>query len=158
MKALTKSFNDFKRHWPNYLIQSAVATVAFAIILIAHPNQTIIASLAATTFIIFAMPGIITAQSRRVIGGYLVGLICGTLCYFIPHNSPATKVYVFSFVVGLSMFIMVITDTEHPPAAGTALGIAYNGISFQSGFIVMVNVIILSLIYTQFRKYLRDLH
>ena len=91
MKALTKSFIAFKRHWPNYLIQSAIATVAFALILIVHPNQIIIASLAATTFIIFAMPGIITAQPRRVIGGHLVGLICGTLCYFIPHNSVRNK-------------------------------------------------------------------
>jgi CBS-domain-containing membrane protein len=158
VKVLAKSIKDFRRYWRHYVIQSAVATIAFALILIVHPNKIITASLAATTFIIFAMPGIITAQPRRVIGGHLVGLICGTLCYFIPHHSPAAKVCVFSFTVGVSMFIMVITDTEHPPAAGTALGIVYNGISFHSGFIVFANVIILSLIHQLFRKHLRDLH
>jgi len=87
-------------------------------------------------FIVFALPCSVTAQPRRLIGGHAVGIVSGLICYFaFPSGLFGEFAASWQFIiwlvyavsVGLSMFIMVITDTEHPPAAGTALSIAING-------------------------------
>ena len=64
---------------------------------------------------------------------------------------------VYSLAVGLSIFIMVITDTEHPPASGTALGVAINGFSAKVLVALIASVIALSLIHHFFKGYLKDL-
>jgi len=157
MKAIAQSIAEFKQHWRNYILQSVAAMLTFAVILVCQPNVIVIASMAATTFIIFAMPTIITAQPRNVIGGQFVGLLCGSVCSFIPHEAIWMKVLVYSFVVGITMFVMVITDTEHPPAAATALGFASKGYSFETAYILMGSVLILSLIHRLLKRHLRDL-
>ena len=60
----------------NYIIQSLLATVAVAIILYfvnIFTEAAIVAALGASIFIVFAMPRSVTAQSRRLIGGHIVG-------------------------------------------------------------------------------------
>jgi CBS-domain-containing membrane protein len=52
---------------------------------------------------------------------------------------------------------MVVTDTEHPPAAGTALGVVMTGISLDVLITVVLSVVMLSLIHRFFKPYLRDL-
>jgi len=62
------------------MLQSLLATIVLTIILYFEnifTRTAIIASLGATTFIIFAMPKYATAQLRRVIGGYIIGIIVG---------------------------------------------------------------------------------
>ena len=57
-----------KKYFPNYILQSLLATITLAIILYFEnifTHTAIIASLGATTFIIFAMPKYTTAQPRR---------------------------------------------------------------------------------------------
>ena len=103
------------------------------------------------------MPKSITAKTRNVVGGHVVGLICGTLCALIPHPSLLLSAIVYSLAVGLSILIMVITDTEHPPASGTALGVAIKGFSPNVTIAVMASVTVLSLIHRLFGRHLRDL-
>jgi CBS-domain-containing membrane protein len=52
---------------------------------------------------------------------------------------------------------MVVTNTEHPPAAGTALGVVITGIRLDVLITVVMSIIILSLIHRFFKPYLRDL-
>jgi CBS-domain-containing membrane protein len=52
---------------------------------------------------------------------------------------------------------MVVTDTEHPPAAGTALGVAMTGISLDVFIAVISSIILLSLIHRFFRSHMKDL-
>ncbi|MCD4671922.1 MAG: HPP family protein, partial [Anaerolineaceae bacterium] len=94
---------------------------------------------------------------RNVIGGQITGIIVGSLCALIPHQQVLQSVAVYSLSVGLSMFIMVVMDTEHPPASGTALGIAMNGFSLDVTVTMIVSVVILSVIHHYFKRYLRDL-
>ena len=47
--------------------------------------------------------------------------------------------------VGLSIFVMVVTDTEHPPAAGTALGLVVGGWSLSAVLFVLIGAVMLSL-------------
>jgi hypothetical protein len=52
---------------------------------------------------------------------------------------------------------MVVTDTEHPPAAGTALGVAMTGISLDVFIAVSMSIILLSLIHRFFKPHMKDL-
>jgi CBS-domain-containing membrane protein len=67
------------------------------------------------------------------------------------------SIIVYSLAVGASIFTMVVIDTEHPPAAGTALGVAITGISLDVFMAVSLSVILLSLIHVFFKPYIRDL-
>ena len=129
---IDKQFRKVPKH---YVVQSVLATVVIAAIL--HfigflTREAIVAALGASTFIVFAMPKYVTAQPRRLIGGHIVGLLCGLLCYFVFLTGPLGEIsknmdfmlwVAGAFSVGLSIFLMTISDTEHPPAAGVALGI-----------------------------------
>jgi CBS-domain-containing membrane protein len=120
-------------------------------------HAIIIASIGATAFIVFMMPDNITAQARNVVGGQLVGLFFGFLFSLFPQPALIYSIIVYSVAVGASIFTMVVTDTEHPPAAGTALGVAITGISLDVFIEVVMSIILLSLIHRFFKPYMRDL-
>jgi CBS-domain-containing membrane protein len=149
----------FPALWKNYLYQSLLAAiVVFVVLLILSIQQAVvIASIGATAFIVFTMPRNITARPRRVIGGHLIGLISGSLCALIPHSSTLASVSVYAMAVGISICLMVALDFEHPPASGTAMGVAISG--FSPGVIaaVVTSSIALSLAHSFFRKFLKDL-
>jgi CBS-domain-containing membrane protein len=160
-KKIDKKFRLF---WKNYVFQSLFATFAVFILLLSlntRDDAAIIASLGASAFIIFAMPKYITARPRNIIGGHLIGLVCGILCAIIPHPDFMHQIIAYSFfcalAVGLSMFLMVITDTEHPPAAGTALGVVIKGFSLNVTIAVIVSAVILSLIRHILKNKMKDL-
>jgi CBS-domain-containing membrane protein len=158
-----KSLVELKLYWKNYLWQSLLATaVIFLIILLFNAdNNILIASLGATTFIVFAMPNSITANPRNLIGGYLLGVLSGVLflpiqrCVFIDPLVCHSMVY--ALAVGLSIFIMVITDTEHPPASGISLSIAMTGFEFSVIGTVIASAVALSLCHTLLKNKLHDL-
>ena len=158
-KSFKKIDREFRQHWKNYVLQSMLATFAIFIVLyfLSLQHAVIIASIGATTFIIFAMPDSITAQPRNVIGGQVVGLVFGFLFSLFPHSTLLSSIMVYSLAVGASIFTMVVIDTEHPPAAGTALGIAITGISMDVFFAVSISIVLLSVIHVLFKPYIRDL-
>ncbi len=132
-------------------------TLQFAKYVLSLQHAVIIASIGATAFIVFAMPDSITAQPRNVIGGQLVGLFFGFLFSLFPPAALIFSIIVYSLAVGASIFTMVVIDMEHPPAAGTALGVAITGISLEVFVAVGVSIILLSLIHKIFKPYIRDL-
>ncbi|AKG52901.1 membrane protein [Dehalogenimonas sp. WBC-2] len=158
----------FKKNPRPYIVQSLLALVALFIILFFIESLTqavIVAALGASTFIVFTMPHSVTAQPRRLIGGHLIGIIVGSLCYLalynsnlISANSPlAITVFVYALAVAISMFLMAITSTEHPPAAATALGILiYNGDSSAVPAIIIFTIA-LAIVRRMLRRYLVDL-
>ena len=52
---------------------------------------------------------------------------------------------------------MVVIDTERPPAAATALGVAITGFSLSAAIAVITSVIVLSLAHHFLKPFLRDL-
>ena len=166
MHIIDKSFIKAPK---KYIIQSSIAVAAVALILVFVETLThaaIVAALGASSFIIFAMPHSVTAQPRRLIGGHVVGLACGTLCHYALFTGPLGALagnwqympwIAAALAVGLSIFIMPITNTEHPPAASTALGVAIYTWSYQVVFFVLSFAIVLALIRRVLRGYLKDL-
>jgi len=158
-RSVTKMFEEFRRYWKHYVFQCLLATFVVFIVLLALSlkNAVIIASIGATAFIIFAMPGMVTAKPRNVIGGHTTGLIIGSLCFLIPHSTVFYAALSYSLAVGLAIFIMVVIDTEHPPAAATALGFAMSGFSLKTAIALVLSIGVLSLVHYFFRPHLRDL-
>ena len=150
---------EFPRLWKNYLYQSFLAAiVVFIVLLLLTIEQAvIIASIGATAFIVFTMPRNICAKPRRVIGGHIVGLVSGSLCAIIPHSSTLTSISVIALAVGVSICLMVAIDVEHPPASGTALGVALTGFTPGAMIAVLTSSIILSLAHTFSKIFLKDL-
>ncbi len=154
-------------HWKNYIFQSFFATIViFVVFLILGADEgIIIASIGASTFIVFALPEKITASPRNIIGGHFIGIAVGGICHLLLvkiNGSPEmtltiSRAAVFAFAVGLAMFLMVVLDCEHPPAAGTSLGIAMEGFSLEIAVIIMLVSAFLAVIRYLFRKYLHDL-
>ncbi|RLC60880.1 MAG: HPP family protein [Chloroflexota bacterium] len=147
------------RSWKNYIFQSLLATMTtfIVLLLLSMEQAVIIASIGATAFIVFAMPTSITARPRNVIGGHLIGLLCGSICALIPQPSFLHSGIAYSLAVGLSFFMMVIADAEHPPASGTALGVAITGFSLDVMVAVITSAVVLSLAHHFLRPFLRDL-
>ncbi|MFC2044811.1 HPP family protein [Chloroflexota bacterium] len=151
--------SEFSSFWKNYLYQSFLAAIVLAIVMLVLTieHAVVISSIGATAFIVFLMPRNVTATSRRVIGGHIIGLVSGSLAAFIPHHVTFSYVIVYAIAVGVSAFLMVALDFEHPPASGTALGIAITGSSLAVWVAVLTSSIILSLTHRFFKKHLRDL-
>ena len=161
MKRTTRDkFDEVRLHWRNYVFQSALAAAAIFLVLLVLSLQeaaVVVASIGATAFIVFAMPNSITAQPRNVIGGHFVGMMSGALFASLAHPLALKSIVMFPLAVGLSVFVMVVTDTEHPPASGTALGVAMTGLSLDVALAVATSAVVLSLIHHLLGAHLRDL-
>jgi CBS-domain-containing membrane protein len=139
----------FKQLWKYYIWQSALAGFALFIValVLGREKVVVISAMGATAFIVFTMPTAASAQTRNVIGGHLVGLAVGTVFYF-----TGMAFYIeFPLVVAIAVFIMVAFDFEHPPAAGTAIAVLINEVSWDVFVTIMISAVILS----QCRYYLR---
>lgn len=120
--------------WVHYIFQSLLATFSLFIVLVILRLATpvIVAALGATAFVVFAMPKNVTAHPRNVIGGHLMGVISGGICAILylsfGNNSDFIHIIAASASVGVAIFIMVVTDTEHPPGCSTALGLVVHSV------------------------------
>ena len=146
-----KMWNKFKNLWKYYIFQTFLAALAIFVIVLAvgEDKVVIISSMGATAFIAFAMPRSVSAQTKHVIGGHLVALICGAI-----FTLTVLPYYVeFPLAVGLTILLMVTLDVEHPPAAGTALAVTINEVTLINACVIILSAILL----TQCRYYMRGL-
>lgn len=159
-----------KRNIRGYLLQCFLASIVLLVVLWlegAHlARAVIIAAIGSTTFVLFVTPHSASAAPRRVIGGHLIGLVIGSIFAAFDATAAGQRLllevpFVFdveaALAVGLSTFLMAATNTEHAPAAGTALGMVAHDFSWGLVLFVTSSVIALSLIQRMLRPYLRDL-
>lgn len=148
-----------------YIFQSAVAgvvTMAFLVFLHLLTYRGIVAALGATTFMIFTMPHRVSTRARYVIGGYLMGTIAGVVCsvLFIGPGSllPTPGIFALGAIaVGGASLLMVWTNTEHPPAAGLALGLVLNDWDFTTVVYVLGCVCFLAMAKQLLKRFMIDL-
>ena len=155
MEAEATIKGKFKKLWKYYFLQSLLATAAlFILVLILGKDRMfLISAIGATTFIVFAMPKTDSAKAKNVIGSHLVGVASGTIFYFVslPYFVE------WPLAVGITIFLMVVLDVVHPPAAGTALAVAINEMPFDAFITIMVSTLVLSQCRYHLRHYLKDL-
>jgi CBS-domain-containing membrane protein len=132
----------------------------------AMTNAVLIAALGSSVFIVFAMPEAQVSRPRFLIGGYIVGIAMACLCHHLSLWSLMTWTSIIhesshvvfgAIAVGLAIFVMVITDTEHPPAAGLTLGLIVNEWSYMTIAVVFVGIISLSAIRFVLKPVLKNL-
>lgn len=143
---------SFKR----YALQCGLAGLVVLLLLLILDSVTqtvLIAALGASAFIAFAVPRSLHSGPRSMIGGYVVGIISGSAMAMLSSlvNIPAVPVHAVTIVFGalaisLAMFLMVVTRTEHPPAAALALGLVLNEWNLLTLVVVLAGVIILSIV------------
>ncbi|MGB5719478.1 MAG: HPP family protein [Woeseiaceae bacterium] len=155
--------NNFKR----YGMQCGMAgliVLMLLLILDAVTQTVLIASLGASAFIAFAVPRSLHSDPRHLVGGYVVGMVAGTLMASL--NSllasgagwdQALMIVFGALSISLAMFGMVVTRCEHPPAAALALGLVLNEWSFVTLAVVLVGVIGLSIMKRLVLPLLMDL-
>ena len=101
-----------------------------------------------------------------MVGGHGAALVLGSIFSAILFLAPvelflqdrSTVLHLsLALAVGGSMLLMAITNTEHPPAAGTALGMASREFDVLIFFSIIGAVGLLAILKLVLRPYLRDL-
>lgn len=150
------------------ILQCSLAAIVVLIVLSlldAVTQTVLVASLGSSAFIAFALPRSLHSGPRHLIGGYLVGIFAGAsmwaLSTFWQFASPAidhTVMLLFgALATGLAMFLMVVTKTEHPPAAAVALGLVLNEWDLLTLAVVVSGVVALSVLKRLVLPMLMDL-
>ena len=163
-----------KRRPQRYLGQVLLATLSLVVLLwaaellsgAAVPQAVLVAAIASTAFVLFISPRSENARPRRVLGGHAIALtIGGSLAAFtgtqwgqqLVSDLPLLFAVYAAAGVGLSMLAMAATDTEHAPAAGTALGVVAHSFNWALIAFVAASVLILTTIHRLLRSRLEDL-
>ena len=149
---------NLKPKMKNYLFQCGLAILSLIVILMVQSalfSEAIVVSVASAAFTIFVFPDSIASTPRRVIGGQIVAILAGAI-FFAILNIPALEAaaetrnlvpsVAAALAVGLSILIMVATNTEHPPAAGVALGIVIDPWQWSAIAFVLIGALALSVI------------
>ena len=158
-----------KHFYGHYIVQCILATGTILVILIfldVLKETAIISALGASTFIIFTMPKSYSSEPRRLLGGYGVSMGFGLLCFFISQHPllqqgfpTVTSIFIVfgALAFGGSFFIMALTNTEHPPAAGIALGLVINPWTLMTLVAIIAAVLWMAGIRRFLYPYLMDL-
>ena len=155
----------FKGKRRDYVRQTAIATGALVLILTAQDlltNAALFAALASTAFVLFLMPHSITATPRHAVGGHLVSASIGVLfSLVIAGISGGTHSFTSDVLaaasVGVAMLAMALSDTEHAPAAGSALGFAITDFDWVLYVVLIASVVGMTLIQQFMMPRLREI-
>jgi len=163
LRLIDERFREDPLH---YVLQTVLAFGVIAVIVVAMgvlTSGTIVAALGASAFIVFAMPHYKTARTRNLVGGHVICLSIGLVCSIPVRTIPglgANEIaigLIAAAAVSLSIFGMVVTDTEHPPAAGNALAFAVAPFGFEHVLFTLGAVVLLAGVRRALRGWLTDL-
>jgi len=160
----------FRPHVGRYVLQCALATVAIMVVLAlmdAVAQTALIAALGASAFIAFTMPRAHVSEPRYLVGGYLIGVVVGVVFGLTYRHLGVSAegvglhlapIILGGLAVGLSIFLMVILNAEHPPAAGIALGLVVNKTwDAHTVALILGSVVALCLVKRLLRRWLINL-
>lgn len=159
----------FRKNTLKYIFQCFLATLTIFAVLVfldVLKETAIITALGASAFIVFTMPTQYSSDPRRLIGGYIVGLIVGFVFFLISQSQirdilafsdTVTLVIFGAIAIGFAIFIMAVTNTEHAPAAGIALGLVINRWDYLTIIFIVIAIIWLASIRLILKGYLMDL-
>ncbi len=159
----------FKKNRLKYIFQCFLATLTIFAVLIfldVLNEAALITALGASAFIVFTMPTQYSSDPRRLIGGYIVGLIVGFIFFLLSISTSSNQILeneitlliIFGAIsVGFAVFIMAVTNTEHAPAAGIALGLVINKWDYLTIIFIIIAILWLASIRIILKNYLMDL-
>ena len=154
---------NLKPRIKNSVFQCTLATLCLIIILLVQNalfSEAIVVSVASTAFTIFVFPDSVASTPRRVIGGQIAAILAGSLIFIILHlpsvqsgavDAQLVQSIAAALAVGLGLLLMVATNTEHPPAAGVALGIVIDPWQWSAIAFVIVSALTLTAVRAALR-------
>jgi len=167
MRLLDKQFADNKAQYVLQCLLAAVSILLIQLVIGEFSHVVVVAAFGASVFIAFTMPHANVSRARFLVGGYIVALAIGTVAHelaagMVPPEvsrwAQLARVTVACVGVGVTMLIMVVTDTEHPPAAGLALGIALESHwDLFTGAILLGGIVTVSLLKRLLKPILKNL-
>lgn len=150
-----------RRNVWRYLLQCALATAALVVVLSAQDalaRLVVVAAIGSTAFVLLITPHSDMASPRHVLGGHAVAIVIGSIAALFDATGTFTFALQGSLAVGATMFVMAGTNTEHAPAAGTALGIVGAGFSWGLILFVVSGIVVLVAIHLLLRSRLENLY
>ena len=158
---------QFRAHPRQYAFQAGLATLTLALVLClesALSNAALITAIAASAFVVFIGPNNRLAAPQRVLGGHFIGCVIGLLGAALLGplhdyvSDTATITHIFAALgVGITIFGMGALDWEHPPAAGTVLGLILGVDVLENAALVMLSVAMINVVRALLRRRLVDL-
>jgi CBS-domain-containing membrane protein len=160
----------FKNHKKQFIIQSMMVAGVIAVVMIVMDfisEGVIIASIGASASIAFARPHTKTAGSRYLIGSYIFAIFGAWVCSLImngllgvfPDFQKNTALAIFgAIVVGKTVFLTVVTETEHPPASALALGMLISGFSLPRAAESIIAITIIAILRKILKRYMMNLY
>ena len=152
-----------------YLLQALMTTAMLGAVLAVEDvltNAAVTAAIASTAFVLIMTPRSVVASPRHVIGGHLIAVMVGGLISLLFASSALdssagdTRLLIdtsAALSVGIGIVLMGLTNTEHPPAAGTALGMVMGGFSWVVVIVLMFSVLVMTIVQRLMLPYLKDL-
>lgn len=159
----------FLHYSHRYLLQAVLATIAMLVILLfvdSIADIALAAGLGSSVVILFLHPSAAAARPRSLIGGHALALAVGIGCSALVFSGSSADVINTSRVLsdlsiavslGLVILVMAITNTEHPPAAGTVLGITMQPLDPVRLMVFLGAIFLLVLIQWVLRSRIHDL-
>ena len=152
----------------SYFLQClfVTCTMLFVLTLLDSVYQTVlIAALGSSSCVAFSGPSLRASRPRCLIGGYIVGMTVGCCLSLLAVvagelanvDEHSLRILLGAVAVGGAMFVMAITDTEHPPSAAIALGFVLNEWDFMTIVVVISGICAISLVKELVRERLIDL-
>lgn len=180
LEGQTIEFQDMDCKYTLHLITQACAAIVFiwlVLFSLGHiaASQIIWAAgastLASSSYIVFCIPKAMVAKPQKIIGAYIIGMLCGEGMRQLANLACKTLstcqmggseyLHVFNaaagFSVGISLLFMVLFKLEHPPAAGLAVVMVLDIRNLEALIVILSAAIILSLIRIVFNRVLCDL-
>ena len=149
-----------------YQCSGVVLTMIVVLLLLDMVYQAVlIAALASSSMAAFSAPNMRASRPRSLLGGYVVGMLVGCGASLLVSEAAAIDLMDIRYLrllagavaTGLAMFFMVVTDTEHPPAAALALGFVLNEWSLATILAVLSGITLIVVIKEALRGKLVDL-
>ena len=121
------------------------------------------AAVASSVATVFFVPHSVASKPIRLIGGHIAAILAA-LCtvgimLILPEAVGDHKLVIHSLQgasLALVILFMTITNTEHAPAAGTALGLA-TSVPINSVIFIVSSALIISIIRIVFYRRLHNL-
>ena len=158
-----KNRKDFK----SYIFQSFLTFICVGTALLLHGlfGGFIVASLGASSFIIFITPHTNSSRNRNILGSYACGAVAGILFSFLHRYAFAFNFEGLDYALLLSCaaaaatttLLMVTTGFVHPPAAALALGLANDPECLKTALAALIGAIMLCAARWLLRKHIKNL-
>lgn len=166
---ISESIADKKirRNIKSYVFQSLLTFICVSVALLFHQllGGIIVASLGASSFIIFITPHTKSSRVRCVLGSYVCGAVAGIAFGFLHRYISGLSfngvvyalVLVCAAAAAVTTLLMITTGLVHPPAAALALGLAADRECLKTALAAVIGVIILCAARRALKKYIKNL-